>query len=403
MSNPNDPTRNTDTAWEEAMSRDFDARVRDLHEAPLDISSVKGKAHKIQRNRRAAVAGGILGVAAIITPVAVLANGNGDTNGKEPDFAPQTTETVVDPTEGLDYVQNSVWHQADGDVVPIAKGDYNEAGLWDGKLVTLQSGGEVYSTMTIFDDDGSVFNKLDDILGFAVSADGAILSYTNAEGDLIARWDGNQQSVLATGVTDTGGGESVGGAPVAVTGTPPCAPESGNCLVRIDTYEDGCRGIGSSDVPAPVDALSCGDEQDDLLVYVTHLTPDEGYPCAGVGQGSDRALLWPATCDYDLQDLSPDGQYVVGGQIDSDGLGPKTVSILDVATGTEVTSYTAPTDSAFLWSDIAWSMSGHLLVSEWDGGQWHLLAIDPATEDVTEVAGPVPGDEVSNPFLLIHH
>ena len=65
------------------MSRDFDARVRDLHEAPLDLDSVKGKAHKIKRNRRAAVAGGILGVAAIITPIAVLSSG-GNTESEKP-------------------------------------------------------------------------------------------------------------------------------------------------------------------------------------------------------------------------------------------------------------------------------------------------------------------------------
>jgi hypothetical protein len=79
------------------------------------------------------------------------------------------------------------------------------------------------------------------------------------------------------------------------------------------------------------------------------------------------------------------------------------VSILDVETGEAVASYAAPTDSAFLWSDIAWSASGQLLVSEWDAGQWRLLAIDPVTGDSTDVAGPVAADEVSNPFVLIHH
>ncbi len=396
--NPNDPT-SSDAPWEEAMSRDFDARVRDLHEAPLDFNSVKGKARTIRRNRRAAVAGGILGVAAIVTPIAVLTNGGDTTNSKEPDFAPQTTESAVDPTTGIDYVEGRTWHQADSGTVQLPKGEYYGARLWNDKLVTLQPGVEVYSTLSIFDEDGSIFDQVEEVAGFAVSADGTILSYTEGDGDLHARWDGGT-AVLATNVTDTGGGESVGGAPVSVVGTPPCTVDD-NCLVRVNTYEDGCVDIGTGGTPAPGDALACGDENGDRLVYVNDLT-EEGYQCGGIRFGSQDTATW-STCDYDLQELSPDGTYVVGGQIDSDGLGPKEVSVLDAATGDLVSTYTAPTASAFLWSDIAWTASGHLLVSEWDDGQWRLLAIDPTADgDPVEVAGPVEGGN-NNPFLVIHH
>jgi hypothetical protein len=407
--NDNSPTNDpTNAAWEEAMSRDFDARVRDLHEAPLDVDTVKGKAHRIRRNRRAAVAGGILGVAAIVTPIAVLTNG-GDNNAKEPDFAPPGQSET--PSQGIDigdigavdYLEGRTWHQADDDEITLPKGQYYQAGLWDDQLVTLQPWGEALSKLVIFDENGDVVDSKEDVAGFAVSADESILAYT-ADGDLYTRWgnapDGT--ALMAEEVTDTGGGESVGGAPVSVTGTAPCEPESGACLVRINTYDSGCRGIGSSDVPFPTDALACGDEQDDVLVYTTEFT-DRGYPCQGIGQGSERALLWPATCDYDLQDISPDGKYVVGGQIDSDGLGPKEVSVLDVATGEVVSTYSAPTRESFLWSDIAWSASGQLLVSQYDAGQWRLLAIDPASGEAVEVAGPVAGGDVDNPFLLIHH
>jgi hypothetical protein len=402
MNNQNDPT-NPDTAWEEAMSRDFDARVRDLHEAPLDISSVKGKAGKIKRNRRAAVAGGILGVAAIITPVAVLANDGGSDAGREPQFAPEAPDSsvIADPATGLDYLQGSNWHQADGDVVEIAKGDYYEAAVWDGNLVTLSPAIEVYPTMTIFDADGNVVDRMEeDVVGFAVSADGTVLAYTNGDGQLIARWDGNEESVLAEGVTDTGGGESVGGAPVSVLGTAPCTAENGNCLVRINTYESGCVDFGTGGPPAPSDALSCGDEQGDRLVYVNDLT-EEGYQCGAVQLDGADTPAW-STCDYDLQELSPDGQYVVGGQVDSDGLGPKEFSILDAETGDLVTSWSAP-GSSFIWSDIAWSETGYLVFSVYDV-KWRLLALDPRGDgEPVEVAGPEPGDEVSNPWTLIHH
>ncbi len=37
--------------WETEMSREFDQRVRDLHEAPLTLDQVKGKAGRIRRTR----------------------------------------------------------------------------------------------------------------------------------------------------------------------------------------------------------------------------------------------------------------------------------------------------------------------------------------------------------------
>ena len=55
--------------WEGEMSTEFDRRVRDLHEAPLTLDQVRGKAVTIQRRRRAAVAGSILAAAAVVVPV----------------------------------------------------------------------------------------------------------------------------------------------------------------------------------------------------------------------------------------------------------------------------------------------------------------------------------------------
>ena len=145
------------------MSRDFDARVRDLHEAPLDIGSVKGKAHKIKRNRRAAVAGGILGVAAIVTPFAVLANNDGNTDSKDPDFVERTdaTETMTDPvpTSAVDYVAEGVWHQADGDAVDLPDVPYDPAVVWNGQLVGYYATSEAEAAIDVIDDDGKIVDS----------------------------------------------------------------------------------------------------------------------------------------------------------------------------------------------------------------------------------------------------
>ena len=93
--------------WETEMSREFDQRVRDLHEAPLTLDQVKGKAGRIRRTRRLAVAGGALAAAAVIVPIVVFAGGNlTDDSGPEP--APKPSPTVIDPSgTGFGYIEGN--------------------------------------------------------------------------------------------------------------------------------------------------------------------------------------------------------------------------------------------------------------------------------------------------------
>lgn len=381
------------------MTRDFDARVRDLHEAPLDIGSVKGKAHQIKRNRRAAVAGGILGVAAVITPIAVILGGDGDTKTDRPPLVDDPSQTIADPAAAVDYIEGRTWHQADGDEVPLPRGDYSEAGIWEGQLVTLTPGLEVFPSMSIFDENGELVEKRDNTAGFAISTDGSILSFTTGDGELIARWDGGEER-LATGVLDTAGGESYGGAPASVIGTAPCEAGSGSCLVRVNTYTDGCLGIGSSDAPFPLDARICFDEQDGLVSYSDQLKADNS-SCGGVADVSDAQVLWRG-CAHEPGQISPDGQHVVGKPSYQDGLGFKEISVLDAQTGEPAGVHTVEGDAAFIWSDVAWTPTNNLLFVSYDGADWRLNSMTP-DGDVTELAEPVPGTDVDNPWVLIHH
>ncbi len=93
--------------WEAEMSREFDQRVRDLHEAPLTLDHVKGKAGRIRRTRRLAVAGGALAAAAVIVPIVVFAGGNlTDDSGPEPAPKPTPNPTVIDPSgPGFGYLE----------------------------------------------------------------------------------------------------------------------------------------------------------------------------------------------------------------------------------------------------------------------------------------------------------
>ena len=193
MNHPTDPTTPDEAAWEEAMSRDFDVRVRDLHEAPLDVSTVKGKARKIKRNRRAAVAGGILGVAAIVTPVAVLANGDADPRSDEPAFVddPADAPAVTAP----DYLQGTTWHQEDGDAIELEH-EYYRAVQWGDRLVATRVGPEVYYVTEVLDQDGRIIRTIGNTTSPVVVNDlGTTIAWVNDAGQVMTAWEGGEASL----------------------------------------------------------------------------------------------------------------------------------------------------------------------------------------------------------------
>lgn len=402
--NSNDPMNNRtdDNAWEEAMSRDFDARVRDLHEAPFDFDSVKGKARRIRRNRRAAVAGGILGAAAIITPVAVLANDN-DTSGRQPDFAdsPSPSQTAADPGTGVDYVLKGTWHQADGDEIDLPGKGYDGAVLWNDQLVATRFDGEVFSVADVVAPDGSVVDSFPTTGPVAVNEAGTTIAWVDTDGDVMTAWDGDEVSLGSVDLAAAG--ETVAYTAVAVAGGPSCYETEGGCSVYVNSGTGGTsffdsHGLNVNPFPS---AVEFGDVSGDRLVtYVDQIEVDGS--CGGlVDLGrSDRAPQWE-TCDHQPAQISPDGQLVIGLPSYYDGLGPTEVTVLDAETGGAVGEY-AP-DGAVLAS-AAWTTDGRILVDQYDydARTWRLVAID-ADGSAAEVTGPVKGPDFDSPFTLVQH
>lgn len=387
-------TQNPDDnrAWEAAMSRDFDARVRDLHEAPLDLTVVKGKARRIRRNRRAAVAGGVLGIAAVVTPVAVLAGG-GDTQSREPDFAPNPSETVSDPSAGRpDYVVGREWHQADGDIVRLPE-NYEAAVLWEDNLVALRETNAEYTTADVLTADGEVVDSFESTRSVAVNDDHTTIAFVDPGGELRARWDGGE-AVLASGLDGND-------FPAALDGGPGCDPEAGDCVVYVNEGEGGCLQLGSTDSSLAAlpggPAVKCFDATAEGEVTVTTNVRDDLTACGGLFETGDLRLRWE-DCDHQASDISPDGEHVVGIPSQTDATGPTSISILDAATGAETPGRFAP-EGGFVgrW---AWGADGRLLFDTYDGARWHLMALD-ADGTLEEVADPAAGDEFRSPFVLI--
>jgi len=402
MNHPNDPT-NPDRPWEEAMSRDFDARVRDLHEAPLDVMSVKGKAHKIRRNRRAAVAGGILGVAAIVTPFAVLANGDGSTRGSEPDFAPPGQSEIADPAaQSPDYVLNGRWHQADGDTVELPENDqpYNSAVLWNDQLVATRWDGEVFSVADVIDADGAVVDSFDTTSGVVVNEAGTTIAWIDTDGEVMTAWEGDQVSM---GHVDLAApGETVAYFLAAVTGGPNCYEAEDGCVAYVNfglgEESRSFSSHGIDDIVAP-GVTKVFDATEGGTVSVINQVTDDLDACGGPFDLIDGTIRW-TTCDYQVQQISPDGAYVAAPPSQYDGLGPAAISVLNAQTQDETARYAPEGGFVGTW---AWTTDGHLLFDAYDGARWHLFSMAPEGGATIEIADPVKGEEFDSPFTLIQH
>ncbi len=301
MNHPDEPTEPTNpasgtTAWEEAMSRDFDARVRHLHEAPLDFDAVKGKAHKIKRNRRAAVAGGVLGVAAIVTPFAVLSNG-GTTESDQPPVVADPTETIADPTTSApDYVLDGVWHQADGDKVDLPESDqpYQSAVVWNGNLVATRWDGEVYNIAVLVAEDGTLLDTFETTGPVVVNDTGTVAAWVGTDGNVIAAADSTAEFRVGT-VDLSAPGEGIAWYAAAISGGPSCIDDLEGCTVLLNSnLGDDARAfssLGGDEVVAP-GALKVFDATADGTVTLISEVTDDFNTCGGPFDLIDSTMRW---------------------------------------------------------------------------------------------------------------
>ncbi|QYJ02579.1 hypothetical protein KUV85_09525 [Nocardioides panacisoli] len=373
--------------WESAMSRDFDARVRDLHEAPLDLRDVRDTARSIRRRRRATAAGGVLAAAAIVVPVALLAGlpGTEDRSGPGPAEDPTTPgETaVVEPAEPT-YLAEGTWHRADGSTVDVPDEGYNEAVIWDNRLVALRWDGD-NSIADVITEDGTVVESFAVQTGsIAVNEEGTTLAWTDGDGEIMVRWEDGRRTV---GVER---GRAVGSPVIAVTGDCSAGPTECTIYTKHAAYT-----AGPGTVEPPLGGRpTYNDARAGLLTLTEEVSDDSS--CGSIFDitGDDRRVRG---CEHTFAGIAPGGEYVLGLPSYLDGIGPGRAAILDAATGTELARYDDTTVMRTAWVD-----ESRLLIDayDYDDRVWRLLTLAP-DGSVTQVAGPVPGEDMDNPFTVV--
>ncbi len=353
--------------WEGEMSDEFDRRVRDLHEAPLDLSSVKGKAMHIRRKRRAAVAGGILAAAAVIVPIAVLAGSGNDradtidpapsvTISDTPTVEPSEEPTAVDtdnPTDaptlqaptgldadfgfGVDVLEvgqdgaNALLHTGDDRTIELPRPDYTAATELGETSLAAYRQGKNGNPFVDYVSDGVVTTTYRVRSAMRVSPEGTAAAFITTDDELVF--------LGATGETSFG----TGFADVdlaAILGNGDCATEAG-CHpfleyndFETEPYEINYEGPSTTPVPG---AITINDAADGFLVTAQTSYSDTG-SCGVLYNRQTQTELFQ-TCTSQVLDISPTSAFVIGTDPYGDGLGPRYFSILDATTGDEVARY----------------------------------------------------------------
>ncbi|MEO9325751.1 hypothetical protein ABFT23_19825 [Nocardioides sp. C4-1] len=395
-----------DEPWEGAMSSEFDRRVRDLNAAPLSLDSVRGKAMTIQRNRRLAVAGGILAAAAVIVPVAVAAgNGLGDSS---PDDVPVATSTpsatdpaTVDPApaaSGPSYLEGATWHRPDGSVYELPRATYDNVVQLGDRIVAGDRDNEGNLSIDLIE-DGAVVETRDAAGGTALVANqaGDLAAYVTPDGLLQTIWADGERTL-----SDDVQGWSIR----TVVGGPDCEdPEAGGSGCRVvltnDMVTSDARSIdshGIDDVALPGTQLVYDVDDAGRLAVISRL--EDFKECSAV-YDPETAENTIESCELRYTEFSPSGRYLLAEPAQTDGFGPAWIAVVDTATGDEVARFDPPGDGGP--TRYSWIDDDTFAAQFFDFGaqEWSIQTLTIGDDQPTVVAGPVKGSDFESPFGLV--
>ena len=388
----------------ETMHRRADA----LHDTPLDLLDVRGRATSIRRRRRA-VAGVAAAavVAAVVVPLSLLPDGGGDRRldlqpaetitpierpvPLDPQAAPEgaaaripyldaAAKQLITPagTYDLPEAYRQIVPDGDGGWVALAQGTPGATGMTvemlDGDFRVVDASGAPSAALAIREDGGHVADVEYAGAGrwrMVMTALPRVADYTYVD---VATKSSEQAVHRAVGyVSDDS---------VVVEAMDPGTGRNSYRVVATDgtmTPFDGFNRVVSA---SSVSGLVAGQ---------TEFTGDGS--CSGVLDplDADPQPVWE-TCDHQLGAFSPDGTYVVGLAPYYDGIGSPSVGILDAATGEPVVDFVSGNDpaSAATVADATWEDATTLLATVNQGTEEYLLrlGIDGTVERLDAMVNP---------------
>lgn len=398
---------------ERLLGQQLNRRVAGMDDAPLGLGDVKGRAGRIQRNRRLAAGAGLAAAVAIIVPAAMFA-GNG-LDRADRDLPPATNSPSESPTgptspqptvnekgvpevdlgkgapdgaaPAVAYLDGSTLVRPDGTEVELTEA-YQGFAIVGDQLLGVRSDDQGNRALDVMTTDGEVTETIEIVEGIATNPDGTTVAWSTPEGGITTMW--------ADGRVDLSGqGEPVSVA--AVTGGPDCHEDADGCMVFFNPQGVSPTPMftdshGITDVAAP-GAIKVNDAFDQRAA-VQRSYSDTG-SCSGMFDRSSNDYVWK-TCDYALQSFSPDGSLLLATDAYGDGIGHGYVVVLNAETGDPLVQYSI--EGGFI-GDLAWDDAGHALLTAYGPQGWNVYRVD-ASGGVVRALGPDGAPDVDRPFTM---
>jgi hypothetical protein len=380
------------------LSRELRDRSYDMDGHSVGLDSVKRSARRIRWRRR--VAGGAVAAAvlAVAVPAGLLATGVD--RGTGPVHRPPVVAGTDQPTPrpdgsytltmtglpqgdqpGIGYLAGRTLHQPDGSQFALPEAYTQIAAYGDGWVARSSDVGG--ANAAFLDAHGAVSERFTTGNGFAVSADGSRVGYVRVQP--------NGANALFNGHADGSEPErwlfDVGPSvtPVGYVGRDAIVYETDG-----QRPEVGIKSVSGKDSVLPGLLRADGASEQAGLVSGLLTSSDNGTAVSGVVKpAAGPKPLW-TTDRYTLGQFSPDGQLVVG--LDTgDGIGSRSVALLDAHTGTALVRYEQGRDGKIAVPEVTWEDDGHLLAVANEVTTWQVLRLDMLGHE-EQATGPVQGD-----------
>lgn len=391
---------------EDLLRRALHAQASRAGTGQVDLESVTSRARGIRRRRTAAAALSTAAVLALAVPFGLAITGTAGDDGAPPVAGP-SVDASGDPTStgqgarlvevdllegaqaggepaGLPYLLDGEIVSPDGTRVDVP-GDGSPVSLavLGDRWLVIKDLGEGRHTLDTVDASGELTGSVPAQPDLVMSDDGTVAAYVSGDGDVhtVTAQDGD--TVLA------GAGEAA--SPAAVVGSRTCSEGSG-CTVVLNQGMGGVRQVGSDELTEELQGFEAVADATPTQALGMVSVREDGSTCSALRD--DSGTVWE-TCDNSFGELSQDGRHAVGYPSYTDGLGPKSVSIVDAADGRELVRFADDGRTDTHVRDVVWESDTSLLVTVWDGEDrsWSLLRAG-VDGSLAEVATGLPGDDM---------
>lgn len=359
-----------ETPLEDQVHDSLHRRADGVQRAPLNLSTVRTRARRIQRRRRVAAGAAIAAVLAIAVPVGLTMSGGSQRSdlpiAPEPPPSVATGTVVVDPVTAPDGDETPVGIiDVDEQTLDIGDESTDLPGVYDqitpyldGWLAMANS--EQVLTAQVLDADFTVLEQAPSD-GLVLSPDGTRVAWTEYVG---GRWTvvdadtGGAREVRRTALPGSGDDVTVTAVGMASDTDVVVRQRSstGTVTTSYVVGPDGVRKIAGMEAQAASAATG-------RIAGITRRAEDNSTCSSVVDADAPDTPLWE-TCDHTLVSFSPDGRFVVGFADYLDGNGSPTLDLLDADTGEEVVNYDLAGSRSSLVgiSEVVWEDDAHLLV-----------------------------------------